>query len=492
MILLYFLAVITSAMPVLQGMRCATRGVRTARVVVCRAARPAAVPARIAYTSASRPEPTWFKKAPRWLMTLGAGLCAADYLIDNGAHHDIVDVSRPSRIRPLGKILKAFDNHHGDNNDSKDESIDALATSLSKLQFEHDYPRIARAASTYKDQVSLALATNFSLLVPTMRNKLAQFAVMIAEREVHERDKGNITMCHGTAQGHAYLLNTIFDEVLCDAPEHESPKLRDDKIVKNAGNYPDAQTYYHKQKEEIYASCGQPTMQMKGGSAFGGTAGTESLYDPFHDGYSGMRDYFISANIGLFGHSTSKYGGLESSIEFMTLPYSLGKGYNYFVNPIAWMGLLAAFRYESKQPLKQQIRAAMDNCSKTSASMDALPKMIFKAYGCQDQYATYAEELAAMQTVARAGMIQFSLPEAIANRWCYASKRRGIMATQKPLSKTIADPKAFPEYQARIFMHPEVINSKIKFYLAGDPVEIEAMIERIYEIAHEIKNSHGA
>lgn len=394
----------------------------------------------------------------------------------NGKRWCCIDVSTPRR-----PVL--VDNHVQDTH----LDVSQLSRSITKIQLEHDESLVTPGqCQTYEDLVDTMLQRNFWVSNPDLRKALSGLVMHMSCDEQQQLNQGNISMVHGTNKGASILLRTIFDEVLNDQVHENHLLLRDTKDMQLLQEYGDVHEYYHEQEKRA-----QKIVQLTSRRAWGECPEQEALMQILSVDKS---NDMLCTNFGLFGQSSwLMHGYKESSLEFLASRASWKHQLLTSAMCIAfkpWI-LLSIAREVVQNPASiNDLYQVVDRHAKYANDEDAFEK-IFTAYGAQELYPMYQEELEHMRVIAGAGLAHMFIPEQEAKRWCYVSKQCGLIASKDPETVCAMSTKyaqQLPNYQARALIHPELCAAmKSRFYLLGDPDQISAVTQRMYGIAAEVK-----
>ncbi len=424
------------------------------------------------------------------LGALAATLYAAGTAYDEvqGKKLKFVDVSTPSLLKVLA------DRPHNT------QDVNRLTHSITKLQLEsdtyltHGPVTLAKSglSSCYTRQVDGVLFSHFWVFLPTMRNKLVGLVTQLSHDEQTQREQGNITLVHGTNQGASILLRTVFDEVLQrDTPHQNFVRLRSQQEAQELAEYADVHQYYN---DNIGQAPIKPIYQR----AHSGATVKIGEYVMFDKGPA--QKHILATNFGFFGQNWwGRDGYKQSSAEFVTLPCSWG--YQALVLAMPLIGGAASAYVGTALDLIRNPGHITSLYAVLDSNLKGFPRFnlceaIFKEYGAEHLYQKYRDELNHMELIAHSGLVHLFIPEEYAKRWCYVSYALGIRAYSNP-SEIIAfeNPETrqsteLYNQQVRVLLHPEMCNSanvSMRFYLLGKPEKIQAMTERLYEIAREIK-----
>lgn len=415
---------------------------------------------------------------------IGTGLYAAGYAYDQTIGNELtfVDVSTPSQPRIIDDLLATL------SSDIDEE----LAQSVTRLQLDNDwylrYHPIATAyryannmGSQYHEIADSVLFAHFWVLLPTLRRQLVNLVLHMSYNEVEQRNNGNVTLVSGTNQGASILLRTIFDEVLNDHPHQNFVKLRDRNIINALEEYQGINQYYDENSFEAVTHPG-----IRSGS---GTRGPETIERVLLSEQANADT--ISANFGFFGQSRDIIdGGQESSAEFVTRSCSWGwqakRCYMVFVQYPLYIPYVIK-HYASTGDFQVSLDRA------TKPALSHIFHEIFNENGADDLYQNYQDELQSIDAIMSAGIMQLFITEQNAQRWGYAAKRLGTRTLTSPdalYQLETTDTQDLSRHQARVLMHPDICNPKntsMRFYILGEPTEISNTINRMYQIAEEVK-----
>ncbi|MGE0009630.1 MAG: hypothetical protein AB7F19_03735 [Candidatus Babeliales bacterium] len=423
-----------------------------------------------------------------------AGLYTAGSVYDHVHEKKLrfVDVSTPLSLKTLAPVL------------SDQRDMEALTHSVTKRQFDQDWYYTyaplaqlkAKFSHKYVDRVDGTLFAHFWNFLPTSRNRLTALVQELSIEEHDQRLAGNVTLVHGTSQGASIVLRTIFDEVLRAQEKREHfVKLRDDSTVADLGEYHDVHAYYD---ANIDKAPHEQVMQRIPGCGSMPTGEYTVLFDK-----GPAQKHLLSTNLGFFGQNCWwRDGYKDSSAEFVTRPSSWGYQAldvaiaGYAGGPLVALLLAGQVAWDLvKNPrLVTSFPALLDKRFKGDAH-NAFMHDTFKEYGAQALYEKYRAELNAMESLASAGLLQLSIKEELAKKWCYLSEPLGIRTHRNPEALGwLEDPETqnvlWP-HQARVLLHPELAkpeNVSMRFYLLGKPEKLRAMTQRMYEIAQEVKD----
>lgn len=439
----------------------------------------------------------FFKKSPTWAKALvaGSGLYLAGKVHDELVEkkRQFVDMSTPSALLPLEDSLQFVEE-------------DQLAQSVTKCQFENDwyfkYGLLSNVKASfsrkYQDQVDGVLFSHFWLFMPVARNRMNALVTQLSKDEHEARQKGYVTLVHGTSHGGSMMLRTVFDEVLRNQKPYERfLALRNDADLKELSAYADVQAYYD---DNLGKAPRTKEMQRIPGC---GSAPTG--YDIIHFDKGPAQKHILAVNLGFFGASFwGRDGYKESSAEFVTRPSSwayqaLDMVIVGFQNPFMVVDL-ARDLYKNPRAIGQ-FQALLDKNFK-GFSNRKLMEDVFKEYGCAELYEKYRSELNQIENDLGAGLLQLFIKEGQAKKWCYLAGQLGIRSSRSPnaLIALENDPLCeemhqkplltLPQQQARVLLHPELKenqNMHMRFYVLGKPEKLQAHTKRLYEIAHEIQ-----
>jgi hypothetical protein len=394
---------------------------------------------------------------------------------------DFVDVSTPSNSIVIQEC--------GDFDRSECEGA------VTKIQLENDmglkgpvFLTQKLMGKNYPAIIHAVLFTHFLVLLPTLRNKLANLVMHISHNEVEQQERNNICLVHGTGQAAPMLLRTIFHEVFSNQPVKNFVKLRDDSTVQQLDYYDDVDDYY----DEQFDLAPKIEEVINIGSRFVKYRNTKTLFD-----LGVARNHLLSANFGFFGQSNwIIHERRSSSAEFITRPCSWGyQGIDFLFylaeslakNPGVFFMVVQDI---VKNP--EMVYQAHLLFDKHSKGLDdySIFEDIFKDHGAQKLYSRYEEELSQMRTVVNAGLVQLFIPRELAARWCYVSKPLGIRVPEYNCGSVPDEALAYN--QARVLLHPELCPENgvsMRFYLLGEQEKINAVLARMYEIAQEVKDS---
>lgn len=462
---------------------------------------------------------------------LAMGLGVAGFITDRirADRFEFIDVSRPARPYALAETPEGLcpENFSKGRSMGYDGDIADLATSLSELQLQRDYPMdcagdrgvldhptISNVKPTADEHLDLVLMTNFWLIDPKARKKVLSFAKKLSRDEAHEQKQGNVVGYHGTHRGGLMLMNTVLSQVLNEYPDDKNIKLRDDKIMARAAHY-DSSDDYKKALEKTLV-LGPEKMMIGPGGAKCKLPGEWVFPDGSKndDENPRIRDYYLPCNFTVFGQSLwLKHGTKESSAEFIVRPLScMTRAIGNADHMTSMMGILVigdlVSRVIDKPSLLKNFARDFDKNIDDSVKRLGVRNFmheLFRAKGIETHYDKYAEELAEFERVAAYGLVQISMPEACADRWAYISSRMGEYASgfdsagrllyrdnYRKLPETVSrllKQDYCGDYQMRLFLPGIVKNPdvRMKFYVLAEPRATEEMLRRMHEIAHEIK-----
>lgn len=416
-----------------------------------------------------------------------AGLYAAGQSYDKryGKYLEFVDVSVPSNPRIVGQVLNSND--------------DKLVKSVTMQQLTNDvyltngpvFYAKSGLSRKYADIVDAVLFSHFWVFLPTLRQKLTNFVLHLSCDEVEQRAKNRLCFVHGTNQGINILVNTIFDEVFNERLHQNFVKLRSDSHVNALEKYSDVHQYY----DEQYPLAPRHELTLR--SSPGGvkvSMGEQVLFDK---GIAGSDT--LSTNFGFFGRS-GWFTRKDSSAEFIT--ESCSWGYQIISSMISLLFLMTknpagfvSFITDVVKNPKQitNVHVLLDKKSKGYNDRIFLQDT-FRSYGLERYYDRYDKELQSMADVVNAGLVHLSIKEEQAKRYSYISRTLGIRVSSNPEDISAIEStntQDLPSYQARVIMHSQICNSEntmMRFYLLGKPEKVNNTIERIYEIAREIRS----